>query len=594
MPKRESHLINTYGLDPIANNQISYDCAAFAARLPFERTGMTRAQLYRRISDHFTPEFHEWHEWTERMIESACKYRWTGYAGCSSSSKTRNISGFAVNWWMAAPMVSGVIICSTTIKAMRRRIWQEVQSAYQKLPPPRYGNFVDSKMIWQNTRGDDKHAIMGIAVEDGSKEKIADNIKGFHPDRLLVIIDEATAVPDAIMDAATNLWAYPREFCLFMLANPRNRLDQFGKFIEPLNGWSSVDVDTEEWETVPKCDGQTGICVRFDAHKSPNITSGRIVSRHLPTSAKVKAASEKAGSENDPAYWSNNRGFPPPEGIEMTVFSESLLLQGHAFDTGTIFTGPTIMIAGFDPSFSQGGDRAPFSPARVGPTRDGFIIQFLPIELVNLNANTGQKPITYQLSEGEQLLAEKHKVKPSNIVNDATMAGGGVCDVADREWARGQLGRVQSQERASEKPVSYEDTRPGSEVYHNKIAEMWFQAKEFVQASMVRGLDRESAAELCARIYEPGSNLRKIKLEAKKDMKLRIGKSPDLADARILTLEAARRLGIEIKPQGYTAEHVEDFTKEVEKAEDAWTKDEFSPSNEEEPEEEFSYAAEED
>lgn len=593
MPKRESHLINTYGLDPIANNQISYDCAAFAARLPFERTGMTRAQLYRRISDYFTPNFHEWHEWTERFIDAACKYRWIAVPGCSNSAKSRNAAGFAVNWWMAAPMVSGVIFCSTTLDGLKRRQWAEIQRAYQTLPAPRYGNFVDSRLVWQNAPKDSKHAIMGIAVQDGSKEKIADRIKGFHPDRLLIIIDEATGVSDAITDAASNLWAYPREFIFMMLGNPRNRLDQFGRFMTPLKGWESVDVDTEEWITTPKVDNQPGFCVRFDSHKSPNITEGRIVSRHLPTAAKVKAASEKSGSENDPAYWSNNRGFPPPEGIEMTVFSESLLIQGHATEQNVIFTGQTMMIGGFDPAFSMGGDLATFRPARVGPTKDGTIIQLLPIQIVPLNASTGQEPISFQLAKGFRAVAEKFSVKPRNIVIDATMAGAGVADIIARDWSP-EIQRVQSQERASERRCSYENDKLGCEVYHNKIAEMWFQGKEYVQANQVRCLDDETAKELCARSYVPGSNLTKIKLEAKKEMKLRIDKSPDRADATILCLEAARRLGIEIKPQGYTAEHVEDFTKEVEKAEDAWTKDEFSPANDEEPEEQFNYATEDD
>jgi len=52
---------------------------------------------------------------------------------------------------------------------------------HTSIPGPRIGNFVDSRMMWQATKGDDKHAIMGIAVEEGETTKVADNIKAFIP-----------------------------------------------------------------------------------------------------------------------------------------------------------------------------------------------------------------------------------------------------------------------------------------------------------------------------------------------------------------------------------------------------------------------------
>lgn len=589
--------INTYGftpLRPLSNGvvaqQIHYDQMAFSRRLDYDRTGMTRAQLYRRVSDAFIPKYHEWtNEWTDRKINALCERKWLAMSGCSSSGKTHDVAGFMSVWWLCDPFDSSVIFCSTTKGALRRRGWANIMRCEQIVRERNngqpFGNFVNSEMRWECRKGDAKNAIIGIAVEEGATAKVADNIKGHHTRRQAVVVDEATAVPEAIMDAVSNLYSYPSqtggEFILVMMGNPRDRLDQFGRFCEPKDGWSSVTVDTEEWETTEKLDGQSGLVLRFDATRSPNIVAGKRVSIHLPTQEMVDAAIRAHGSENHPAFWSNMRGFWPPEGITSTVFTQSELMVKHAFDK-TTFTGESHMFAGVDPAFSSGGDRAIFKPARAGITKDGPVIQLLPHITLKLDAQS-TTPIGYQLCEQIRKHCESLGIPPENMCIDATGEGGTLCDIMYREWVKWPMQsfiRVEFSNKASERPVSHEDARPSSQVYRNKACELWFQAREFVNSGQIRGMDKDLASELCTREYVPESGVTtKRELESKTEMRSRTNKSPDLADAFVLVCEAARRRGVRIQAVGHTAGRTTDLEREQRTVEQAMTQGLYSASN---------------
>ncbi len=490
-----------------------------------------------------------------------------------NSAKTHNWTGFAVNWWLCYPEQSSVMFVSTSIKSLRRRAWAQVQKLFTSVPGDRIGNFVDSKMMWQARKGDDKHAIIGKAVEEGSTHRVADDIKGVHTKRQMVIVDEANSVPEAIWEAITNLYSYPKEFILVALANPRDRLSKFSRFIEPLDGWTSVDVNTEEWEGKPQKEyGNLPVkVIRFDAEKSPNIVEGKIVSKHLPTKEKVEAAKASGGGET-PSYWTNFRGFPPPEGLSKTVFSESALTMNHAFSNFT-FTGSNFRIVGaFDPAFG-GGDRPALRFAKLGmisETKWGIEVG-KPI-ILPINAHS-TNPVHFQLAE--QLRRECEKVKwgdveyaclPENLAVDATGEGGGLCDIIQRTWSPNII-RVEFGGAASEDSASLEDVRPANEVYDNKSCEMWFRSRDALNAGQLRGIDHETGIEFCNRLFDDSG--KRTKLQKKnndgkdgktKGYKQMYGKSCDLADTVAMILEVARRKGFKLAAVGKTVARIQEWS----------------------------------
>lgn len=580
--------INQYGLPRSeVHSQLTYDMAAFAFRLPIDRGCPSRPVLFRRIADQVLPGYFEWHDWTNGVVEAGCYHSLIGNPGCSNAAKTHNWAGFAVVWWLCYPTQSSVTFVSTSIKSLRRRGWAQVQKCFTTVPGDRVGNFVDSRMMWQAVKGDDKHAIIGKAVEEGSTHKVADDLKGTHTRRQLIVVDEANSVPEAIWEAITNLYSYPKEFILVALANPRDRLSKFSRFIEPLDGWTSVDVGTEEWEGKPQKEygNLTVKVIRNDAEKSPNIVEGKLVSKHLPTKEKVEAAKAAGGGET-PAYWTNFRGFPPPEGLNKTVFSESALIVNDAFGKFT-FTGKNFHIIGaFDPAFG-GGDRPALRFAKLGLIdADKWGIEVAKPIVLPINPHS-TNPVHFQLTEALRRQCEKiqwgevvYSCPPENLGVDATGEGGGLCDIIQRTWSP-KIVRIEFGGRASEDSASLEDIRPASEVYDNKVAEMWFRSRDALNAGQLRGIDPETAIELCNRQFDDSG--KRIKLQKKKDYKELYGKSCDLADCLVSLFEVARRKGFRLAAVGKTVARLQDWSQLFNGAQDVYAtadyaEEEFEPA----------------
>jgi hypothetical protein len=553
--------VRTYGLKP-GLDQLSYDRWAFSHRNGPMRGMPPRPDLFRAVANLLLPKHFEYHPWTNNIIDACCFNEWVGLAGCAGSAKTFNVAGFAGIWWLCCPEESSVIFCSTTAKALRRRGWSEIQRLFSALGPRQYGNFVDSRMIWQSNKGDDKHAIIGIAVREGSVFKVADNIKGHHTRRQMVVIDEATAVPHAIFEAGFNLSAACEEFLMVVIGNPRSRLDEMGKFCEPKDGWASVSVETEEWESKPQQNGRTGIVLRFDAEKSPNILNGKTVSRHLPSLRRVESRRALAGGENSPSYWSNERGFWPPIGLTKTVFSEVGIINAKGFERH-VFTGRNFRIIGaFDPAFG-GGDRPALRFAKMGEISNGNTgIECMPPVILTIDASS-KNPVHFQLAEQLKRQCEsfqyngvEYSCEPQNLGIDATGEGGGLCDIVQRIWSP-KIIRIEFAGAASEDSCSPEDIRPAKEVYWNKRTEMYFRSRDAMNHEQLRGLDQLTARELCT--IEFDDSKQRIVMMNKRDYKEQFGESPDLSDCFVMIIEVARQRGFRIQPIGETVARSEEF-----------------------------------
>lgn len=572
--------LQTYGLAP-GFTQAEYDQRAFAIRLGPDHGAPPRLDLFKRCAESLLPGHFEYHEWTNRLLWAVCNRSIVGIPGCAGSCKTYNISNFAAVWWLCDPGQSSVILVSTSRESLRKRAWAEISRCYSDAPPELRGTFTDSRMIWYYDYGDARHAIFGKAVEEGSITKVADDIKGIHTRRQMVIIDEATAVPEAILDACSNLCTTPEEFILVLLGNPRNRLDQFSKIIEPAGGWNSVTVDDEEWEGKPQFDfnDRVPLVIRFDAEKSPNITQGQIVSRHLPMPHYVETRKQAAGGQT-PLWWSNFRGFPPPEGICKTVFSESAIAAQNGFGRFE-FSGEAFEIVGGFDHARNGGDRPALRFAKLGLLPSGRMgMEWMPPIILHINASS-TVPIDFQLAEQVRLHCEHFVYKDidyhcpfENLAVDATGEGAGFADILQRTVSS-KIARVMFSAAASADSASLEDIRPACEVFENKRCEMFFRSRDLLNHGQLRGVDRETAIELCTLEFDDSS--RRIKLQSKKDYRKKFRRSPDLADCAVLCCEIARIKGLRLVPQGETVQRYQEFEQVAQNCQDVFATVTYSP-----------------
>jgi len=494
-----------------------------------EQGGLGRFEHFKNAANMVWPNL-EWNPWLETQIESLCEYDWVSWTGCAASGKTFGSALYALVWWLADPTNSTVILTSTTARMIRKRAWANIQTLWRSSDGRFPGNMVDSQMSLQALKGDSRSAIFGLAVLDGSTSKAVANIQGIHSPRVLSIVDEATDTPAAAFEACSNLSKGCKTFQFLAIGNPHSILDEHGRFSEPVKGWNSVGVEDESWLT------SQGICVKFDGMKSPNVVAGKAKYEYLITSEQVRQAKEFDG-ESSPRFWKFTRGHWPPSGIVRTVLSEAMCSKYRVQESHT-FLSRSEVVAGLDPAF--GGDRCVLRFAEYGDLNSGMMgVDFGDVVVITLDS-TSSEPIHFQIARQVRAMCEERGCLPENLAVDATGEGGGLCDILSKEWSS-KIHRVEFGGKASELPVSLEDTRASHEAYANKVTELWFSVREWVQRDQVRGLDAETLVEFCGRMFD--DERRKIVVERKVDMKGRTGRSPDLADAAALVIDLARTKG---------------------------------------------------
>lgn len=522
--------LKTYGLQlNVELSQLEIELLCFRTSRRVDEGGLGRQKHFENAAKLMWPDL-VWNPWLDLQIGSLCNYSHVGWAGCATSGKTYSASMYGMAWWASSPEESAVILTSTTAKMIRKRQWSAIQDLLHKtrgFP----GHVVDSKTIIQARQGDDKHGIFAQPVAEGSVSKAVANIQGFHARRILLIIDEATDTPEAIFEAESNISKGCDEFQMLVIGNPHSYYDQHGRFCEPRDGWKSVNVQDEEWET------KRGVCIRFDGVKSPNVLAGKNLYPYLLKIEDLKKARLDDG-ENSPKFWKFTRGFWSPDGVTSTVLSEALCLK---FDvtSGFTFLSKYTTVAGLDPAF--GGDRCVLQFARLGDKPDGLGMMLLFTDTVTIQIDAGSpEPVAYQIARQVKQECEARGCSPEDLAVDSTGNGAGVCDVIAQEWSRGIV-RIGFGTVASDMPISDFDQKKSSDAYNDKVTELWYSMREWVKADQVRGLSKDAITEFCGRFYEERG--RKICLESKRDMKSRTGRSPDKADAASLVIEIARRRG---------------------------------------------------
>jgi len=486
----------------------------------------------------YDPEVHDiyiWNEWTEEMQRAFAEEGWVTVTGSGASWKTTSAGVYGVSRWFCSPTDTVVVVVSTTLDGLRRRIWKEVTKFY-RANPGGIGNLVQSRNCIQFIKGSDDAGVFGIAVEKGDVAKAIGKIIGFHARHMVVIVDEMQTVNDAIVDACVNLESGAEHFQFIGLGNARSHFDPHGRMCEPADGWSSISVDDFKWRT------KRGVCIHLDGMDSPNVRAGYDKYPGLLKQRDIDSTIERYG-ENSPQFWEQRRGFWAPEGISRTILSETMLEKFRAFDK-PIWIGAPTLASTLDPSF-EGGDRCVQRFPKCGEievdSQRVTVVDPGEYEIIKVDV-TSREPLHYQIARQVKDNCEKRGITPRMFAYDATGEGGGLGSVLAREWSPDILG-VEFGGRPSERPVSEINPRPCREEYYNRRTELWFGVRVACMNGQLRGMDTETATEFCRQEHQMRGML--IFATPKSEMKVKTGVSPDLADPVCIAIELFRqRLGI--------------------------------------------------
>ena len=498
-----------------------------------------------------------WHYWTERRFRKHCEgFNVITYAGGASCAKSYDAAKIAILFWLANPTKRSVVIASTSLESLSSRIWGYVTKLMKNMAidiPYYYLGGQTPKILPPLTRSgkgsqdrikDTIHGMFAIAAKQGDDEKVISSWIGRHPDEaLMLVLDEGTDMPPALVTAIPNLESGVEFFQVMAIGNSLSKFDLHGALSTPKNGWESVNPEKDtEWETTQK----NGICLFFSCYESPavhetNPERKEKLSKFLATKEKIDEAARKYGKDSD-LFYRFILGFWRSDSTDSVVVSKQFVDQ---FDIrGAVeYSGayPIRVVAGLDVAFSTGGDKAILRLAILGQAYNGQIVLdyrkdslLFPIPIV---ANT-EYPADLQVSDFVLKTLQDYNCDVRDLAVDCTGQGRAIASL------------IQTRGQTLYRPLPIYSTQIGNksvrsfDVIVRSAYDMWYAFRDFIQNRQIKGLDNIAALQLTNRRYKIAG--KKPVLESKAEYKTRmrgiapaLAHSPDEADAAALCLQAA-------------------------------------------------------
>jgi len=479
------------------------------------------------------------HPWADKIIHECINNKYLAIGGAASSGKSHTLAGYGIISWLAAPRDTLVLMTSTTLREARKRVWGSVISLLSVIdgaPINIRDSIGSANYVDENGQTFDRAGLSLIAAEKSRTREAIGKFIGLKQKHVILIGDELGELSPAIKQAAlANLSKNPR-FEFKGASNPCSRFDAFGDWSTPKDGWDSITPEVDD-EWVTKWGGKY---IRLDGERSPNVLAGHTVYPFLPTTEKIEEDKALLG-ENSRAYYRMVRAVFFDSDEAEGIYGESEMIKAGAMNRME-FSGPTTLIAGVDPAFTNGGDRTVMYTATVGNFTNGqYGIQFQDCIMLNDDTTNRAVPRTYQIVHQIRDNCLRLGIKPENVAIDSTGAGSPFCDVLAGEWSD-QFLRVQFGGKASDRRVSMNSQLTGEELYTNRVSELWFVGKEFMRTQQIAGIGADLAKEMCSRRYEMvKSGTLRVRVETKAELKQRAGQSPDVADAAFVALDLARQ-----------------------------------------------------
>ncbi len=500
----------------------------------------------------------QWNPNAERILEAIIKHRLLACCGCASSGKSKSLAGIAVCWWLLNPFNTKILVTSTTVKTAKGKVWGDIGEAWDAacaevkmssggiltLPGTKLNATNQIRYEYEGTQTD-KAGIELIPTDANKQKEASEKMQGYKRGNVILLGDEWDTLPPMLLKTArSNLFANP-DFRLWGAFNPTGRFTNGGQFAKPKAGWDTIDLDTDEWET------ETGYCIRFNGLKSPNVLAHREIWTGLFTDAKLAQYKLELGADS-PGFYTMVLGFFPPTGESNSLYSEAELVSQYMANktveqSGGSWESVPDMVAGLDPAWTHGGDRAVLTIGKCGSaqfkTPEGRVSRkvFERVKTIVLDNEITDKKSdkTEQIIRLTKKYLAQYRIPSRNLAVDVTGAAPFVT-LLNRDIGSDFLS-VMFSAKPSDIQISRTDRRRACDVYRNIMSEIWCIGKVLVRGGQVKGLSDDVMEEMCARTFKEGNGKGMLtEVQPKDKMKSTGHKSPDKADSFFVCLHAAR------------------------------------------------------
>lgn len=510
--------------------------------------------------------------WHDRIFEEHCNNRkFIVNAGGANIGKSQAWAFIAWIYYLAAQNKRGVIVSSTSLDSIERRIWGYVARLLEEMNIPMPVKYTGGKppKIVRPGQKDRITGMYAVAVKEGDAERTIAGLIGMHPPGgVLFILDESTDISSNVVQTFGNLFQTPGFNQVAAIGNSKDPTDLHGALATPLHGWDSIDPDRDfRWPTKH----EDGICLYFNPFDSPAIhekdpIKKTALSNFLITEAKLEKLKEQYGIGSS-GYRRFVLGFwHLLQGTEKTLLTPKFLNESKALNRAE-WSGlhPLIRIASLDPAISHSQKGCVMRIGLIGHETTGKMVLDMGgednIKYIDTTA-TDDKSSELQLVDNVIYWLNHYRIPLHSLAIDMTGMG----------RMLGEMLKLRMNSPFDPLKVLWTGKyKKGTEIDASVITisptEMWLQVRDFIQNSQIRGLDNASAFQFSTRLVTYDDKGRPF-METKPDYVVRVNAidhamaySPNEADTAALLLQCAIfRHGFKLGETRPVVHTTQDFT----------------------------------
>lgn len=376
---------------------------------------------------------------------------------------------------------SRVVTTAPSMDQVEGILWREIAKLYNGARVRLGGQLLTTRLDC----GEDWLAV-GISTNDPTR------FQGRHaPGGVLVIGDEATGLPRWAIDAAEA-----------MTVGPADRLLLIGNPTDPSSAFKEC------------CDSGLWNVIEISSENHPNVVEKREVIAGAVTAEWCDEQLERYGSKDHPLYRARVLGKWPSVSDDTLISPQLLEDASKAWSAER--AAESIVASGTDVARFGSDDTVTYPISKAGCVAAPIV------------------------RNGQDTMATTGQVRalraPHNAIDD-TGLGGGVTD------------RLRELEHPGVIAVNFGENATDEERFVDRRSEIWWNLREALRDGRISlppisgkdGADRRWAARLHADLAAPRyswDSRGRIRLEAKRDVKKRLGRSPDHGDALALAVAA--------------------------------------------------------
>lgn len=431
------------------------------------------------------------HTWAgqNRIARSVLENERTACRTGQKTGKSTTAAALAI-WWVLTRPRGICLITAPAGHQLSNILWPEIQRLYASARMPLGG--VLSKTWEHGWRLPGDRRIFGVSTDDPRK------LQGVSGANQLIIVDEASGFEEKLFGSLLGNMAGGGK--LLAISNPNEAGGTFYEaFTSKQEFWSTIHLSSEE---------------------TPNYVERREVIPGLAGYDYIEARRREWG-EDSPLFQVRVKGNFPSQSSDSVVGIGLVEAAGKRYDETP--EGDTLEL-GVDVA-RFGDDESVIQPRRGRKA--------LPVQAVNGFDNVAVAGLVRQTINDLRRKGERVRIKVDGSGN-----GSGVVDVL-RAWNNeGRLG-----EFVEIVDVNVSNVADAEDEFERLRDQLWWGIRTWLAEGGALPPDSKRDGELTAVKYGFDSRGR-IKVESKKDLKKRLGRSPDRADALALAVYEGARIAV--------------------------------------------------